>query len=142
MKNKMNVENIENENNGVDELKEQMRGGKKALLAVVTILFVASLATAAYFWKQLDDFKNNPQKVAQVEVDKVVSKVGQLMVLPEGEQPTVATVTDPDKLKDQPFFARAKKGDRVLIYTNARKAILYDEVANKIVEIAPLNIGK
>ncbi|MFA4890591.1 MAG: hypothetical protein WC587_03125 [Candidatus Paceibacterota bacterium] len=142
MKNKMNIENIENEDNMNTDVQESAGNVKKVLLAVFVILFVASLAAAAYFWKQLDDFKNNPQKVAQVEVDNVVNKVGQLMVLPEGEQPTVATVTDPDKLKDQPFFAKAKKGDRVLIYTNARKAILYDEVANKIVEIAPLNIGK
>ena len=39
------------------------------------------------------------------------------------------------------FFSKAKVGDKVIIYTNARKAILYDPVAGKIVEVAPVNIG-
>jgi hypothetical protein len=70
-----------------------------------------------------------------------VAAVGKLIVLPTDEQPTLATVVDPSKLKNQPFFAQAQKGDQVLIYTNARKAILYSPTANKIVEVAPLIIG-
>ena len=30
----------------------------------------------------------------------------------------------------------------MIIYTNAKRAILYDPTANKIVEMAPLNIGQ
>ena len=85
--------------------------------------------------------RKNPQAEAQAAAVLVVSRVGQLMVLPENETPTVATVTDPDKLKDQPFFANTKIGDKVLIYPNAKKAILYDPAQGKILEVAPLNIG-
>ena len=80
-------------------------------------------------------------QATQDEVQKIVVRVGRLIVLPSGEQPTIATVTDPDKLRDQAFFANAKIGDRVLIYANARKAILYNPDADKIVEVAPLTIG-
>lgn len=68
--------------------------------------------------------------------------MGRHIVLPEGETPTVGTVTDPEKLKDQAFFEKAKIGYRVIIYTNAKKAILYDPDSDKIVEVAPLNIGQ
>lgn len=64
------------------------------------------------------------------------------MFLPIGEIPTVATVSEPEKLKNQEFFKDAKKGDKVLIYTNARKAILYDPLADKIITIAPVSLDK
>ncbi len=67
--------------------------------------------------------------------------VGRLIVLPEDEVPTIATVTDLEALQGQPFFANAKLGDKVLIFAKAGKAILYDPVEQKIVEVAPVNLG-
>lgn len=106
------------------------------------VLFLASSGSAFYFYNQAREIRQNPTKVAEKELREVVEKVGQLIVLPEGETPTLATVADPEKLRDQTFFAKAKVGDKVLIYTGARKAILYDPSAHKIVEVAALNIGQ
>lgn len=111
------------------------------IIPLCLVAVVGSVGAAVYFRKQLNAIKVNPQKVAQDEVKAVVAEVKQIMILPEGEDPTVATVADPSKLKDQPFFVKAKVGDKVLLYTNARKAILYDPVGKKIVEVAPINIG-
>lgn len=83
----------------------------------------------------------NPNPITKSESEILIERVGKLVFLPTGETPTIATVSDLEMLKDQPFFAEAKKGDKVLIYTNAKKAILYDPVANKIVNMATLNIG-
>ncbi len=94
-----------------------------------------------YFWNEARALRKNPQKAAQAETQKLLSDISKLIVLPEGETPTVATVTDPEILRSQPFFAKAQTGDKVLIYTNARKAILYSANLNKIVEVAPINIG-
>ena len=104
-------------------------------------LTIASTGAAAFFWRELQAIKNDPQSVAREETRSLVASVGKLMDLPDGEDPTIATVSDPERLKDQPFFAKAKVGDRVLIYTNARKAILYDPTRNKIIDVAPINIG-
>lgn len=114
---------------------------RSAVLGILVILLLVAIGAASYFYLQFAELKKNPQRIAQQEVQELVSKVSKLIVLPEGETPTVATVTDPEKLKDQPFFAKTKKGDKILIYTNAKKAILYDPVNNKIVEVAPVNIG-
>lgn len=105
------------------------------------IIAIASSGIAYYFYGRAKILKENPQKVAQEEVAAVVTQVGRLIVLPEGESPTLATVSDVERLKGQPFFAHAKNGDKVLIYTNARKAILYSPGQNKIIEVAPLNLG-
>lgn len=93
------------------------------------------------YQNQQNQIKPDSQKGAQEEVKKLVAEVGKLIELPEGEDPTVATVTDISKLKDQPFFQKAKNGDKVLIYTNARRAILYDPLSRKVIDIAPINIG-
>ncbi len=62
------------------------------------------------------------------------------MELPSGETPTVAAVSDVSKLQGQQFFVNAKNGDQVLIYSNAKKAILYRPSTNKIIEVGPVNL--
>jgi uncharacterized membrane protein affecting hemolysin expression len=105
-------------------------------IIVLAVLLVLALAGAAYFYQQAhQDVKDIPRK----ELEQVVANVGRLMVLPSDEQPTLATVSDPQKLKDQAFFANAQKGDQVLIYMRTHKAILYRPSANKIIEVAPVS---
>lgn len=105
------------------------------LLFFVALIAIGYLLNTAFFLKdQLSkQIEQNPQAI--------VDAVSKLIILPTNETPTVATITDLSKLDGQLFFADAKLGDKVLIYTQAQKAILYDPAANKIVEIAPLNIG-
>jgi hypothetical protein len=119
---------------------ERKSGAGSIVLIILFLLVVLASGAAVYFYRQMSAIRDNPQKVAQEEVDKAVERVGVLMVLPE-EQPTLATVNDPARLANQPFFSKAKTGDQVLIYPNAQKAILYDPVANKIIDVAPINIG-
>lgn len=108
---------------------------------VVLIIAVVAVVLAGYFYSQLRMLKNNPQAVPQQETEALVEKISKLIVLPLGETPTVATVSDPEALKDQAFFVQAQKGDKVLIYAQAKKAVLYSVSLNKILEMAPLNIG-
>lgn len=99
---------------------------------------------AGYFYFQ---YKAAEQKLtlnsglASEESKKIVAEVSKIMILPSGEEPTVATVTDPDKLKNQSFFLQSKTGDKVLIYTQAKKAVLYRPSSRLIVDVAPVNIG-
>jgi hypothetical protein len=94
-------------------------------------------------------FKNKLSLVGQSTDNKTVSeskmlarKVGKIMFVPKDEDPTIATVTNPENLRGQSFFVDAKVGDKVLIYKNAKKAILYDPIADKIITIAPLILGE
>ena len=70
----------------------------------------------------------------------MVDKVGKHILLPPGEQPTVATVSDLSPLKDQLFFKNAKVGDMVLMFPKARRAILYDPISDRIIEVAPITV--
>lgn len=129
-----------------EDLKEAvsqavMERVKRLTPYILTALVLVAAGFATYFWYEASALKKNPQRAAQQETQKLLANVSELIILPEGETPTIATVTDPERLKEQPFFANAQTGDKVLIYTNSRKAILYSPTQNKIVEVAPINIG-
>ncbi len=118
---------------------------RNLLISVLGLVTLVLIVTNIFFYNKVKTLRANPQIETQAqnqaEVEKLVSDVGKLISLPTNEAPTIATVTDPEKLTGQPFFANAKVGDKVLIYAATRKAILYSPSENKIIEVAPLIIG-
>jgi hypothetical protein len=115
--------------------------GKRITQKIMVVAVIISIALAGYFYYELYKLRQNPQAQAEQEVKDLTAKVGRLVVLPTDETPTIATVSDPEALKDQPFFANSVKGDKVLIYSQAKKAYLYSVALDKIIDVAPLNIG-
>lgn len=113
---------------------------KKLVLILFLMVFVLG-GTTYYFYKNSKLSVGDKKASEEVEAKDLAFKIGKFFVLPTDEIPTLATVTDLEKLKGQPFFADAKLGYKVLIYTKAKKAILYDPVAEKIVNYAPINIS-
>ena len=75
------------------------------------------------------------------EVRSLVAEVSKVFELPQGEEPTVATIKDIEKLQNEPFFQKAKNGDKVLLYNNAGKIILYDPSRKRVLNVAPYNPG-
>jgi hypothetical protein len=72
----------------------------------------------------------------------MLAKLGNIMILPEGEEPVVSTVTDAEGLKDgAPFYRNAKNGDKILIYAESGKIIIYREGENLIVNAGPIIDG-
>ena len=82
----------------------------------------------------------NQNTDATAEAKELVEKVGRLYELPPNEVPTIATVSDVSKLAEQEFFQKAQNGDKVLIFTQAKKAILYRPSTDKIIEVGPVNL--
>jgi len=118
-----------------------MTTSSKSVLYFLAFLVVVAAGVAVYYHQAyVLALKDTPQG-ASAQQSAIISKIGQLIVLPQNETPTFATVVDPTALQSQPFFANASKGDVVLIYTSAKEAILYDPSMNKIVAVAPLTIG-
>lgn len=117
------------------------RVSAKVLFIVILVILVLSLvATAAlgYLYYQTQQ-QLNPQQASNREVQQLTHEVGKLIDLPD-ETPTVATVTDKEKLQSQPFFTRAENGDKVLIYQEAQKAYLYRPSQHLLIEVAPLTL--
>ena len=136
------MDTFNNPNNSLDRsiLNKAREYAQQNVLVILLAVAVVSLGSAYYFYGQYSSLKNT-DKVVQEENDKLIAQIDRLIVLPEGETPTVGTVADSEKLRNQPFFAKAQKGDRVLIYAKAHKAILYNPSTNKIVEVTSVNTG-
>lgn len=102
----------------------------------IVIFFLLTFIGWKYFYP--DKGKVDMVDLADKERIEILTKVSTHIVLPKDEVPTLATVSDPEQLKKYPFFTNAEKGDKVLIYSLAKKAILYRPTGDKIVEIAPI----
>lgn len=114
----------------------------KIIVIILALIAIAGIAVATYYFRQYRQLKANPQIASEEEVKGLVDEIGRIMQLPGDETPSVATVLDKEKIKDQPFFQNAENGDKLLAYTKARKAILYRPSSGKIIEVAPLNIDQ
>lgn len=114
---------------------------RKNIVFIISAIALLACALAGFFYWQAARLKADPQKLAQQEAEELVARVSRLIVLPSDEIPTIATVADPEKLAGQAFFQNAKLGSKVLIYTKARKAVLYDPESDRLLEVAPMSLG-
>jgi len=112
--------------------------GQVIRIILFTLVVLISLGAAVYYAYRYYDLKQNPEKLTEQSVAALKDRVGKLILLPN-ETPQIAVVQDVDKLKkDQPFFANAQNGDQILLFTEAKKAILYRSGSNQIIEVGPL----
>lgn len=112
---------------------------RKFINVVMLVIILTSLSFGGYFYYQFRKLKNNPNIEYQKEAQDLLSRVAKIYLIPTGEEPTIATVSDPNALKDQAFFTQSQKGDKVLIFSKAGRAVLYRPSINKIIETAPIN---
>lgn len=116
---------------------------KKLIFGVVNVLVIVGLAAfGAVYFKKYNDVKNmTPEQIQQSQTDQYISDINKLYSLPKDEKPDVATVKDKEALKKQyPFFDQAENDDVVVIYKNAKLAILYRPSEKKLVKVGPVNV--
>lgn len=118
----------------------QKRINSKLLLIIAFCLLIV-LGGSYFFYKKVET-NTSPNLQMQKETADYVSTVGKLILLPEGEAPTVAIVSNKEKLSNQPFFKLAENGDVLLAYKTALKAILYRPMINKIINVAEISVGQ
>ncbi len=126
----------------IEEIPKQNRfaflSKKNTMIGLGVVAGVAVLVAlySSYELRKIKSPEYN-QKLVQAQTQKITDEVGALIELPSGT-PQIATVTNVDVLKQtQPFFAKAKNDDVLLIY--ATQAILYRPSIHKIIDVAPVN---
>lgn len=110
-------------------------------LIILCLVSLGAVGSSLYFYNQSRRTEQllKEKTSNQLPDDSVVIEdVGRHILLPEGEEPTIATVTDKSKLANQPFFDQAETGDKVIVYPVKRRVILYRPSLDKIVEMSVL----
>lgn len=121
---------------------------RKVILGIVLLVVLSGVVSIVMLSRENNQLRNeiqgmkeDPSILAKEETTKIVDLVSKLVLLPTGEEPVLATVTDKEKLADQPAFAKAENGDKILIYSLAQKAFIYNPTKNIIVDVVPVNMG-
>ncbi|MBU0540272.1 LytR C-terminal domain-containing protein [Patescibacteria group bacterium] len=102
-------------------------------LAVLLVLIVAVWLVA-----NRSGVKRLP--TGELAVPTLVERVGKHIYINSDEVPTVATVQDPESLKqtNPAFYVNVKVGDRLLVWSD--KAVLYSETEDKILSVLPIDL--
>lgn len=127
--------------------EDETKTSNSALSKFIFVLLFLAVASgfAWYFYKyqnakQEINFLSSiegQQKANKQEVEEILKRVGQLILLPKDEMPTMATIEDAQTLaSEQAFFENAQNGDKVLIYSN--KALVYSPARNLLVNVGPV----
>lgn len=116
----------------------------KRLSRVITVVCAAvmlmAVSLAVLLFVQNHSLKTSKHSTTthQVSNDDVIKRVSLVYDAPT-EKPSVAQVGDKSKLAGQPFFTNAEKGDYILIYPNARIALIYRLSTNRVINIGPIS---
>lgn len=103
----------------------------------IIILIILALGLAVFFCFK---YLKSSNKLVEFENKRLVKQISSHIVLPN-EIPTFATVADKTRLINEPFFKNAENGDKVLIFTNAGRVVLYRPSIKKIVDISTVTVN-
>jgi len=114
------------------------------ILIVVVAAGALAIVNALKYNGQNAQQGNNWRKVAantplqKDDIQGLINRVSNLIVVKSDEQPTVATVQDANLLKQNNplFYQDAENGDRLLVWSD--KAVLYSTRMDKLLSVMPI----
>lgn len=110
------------------------------LLQVIVVVLLIVGAWLVFTDKiQLDSAPKTDVEATEAEIDSLLEKISVHMILPSAEKPVLATIIDADKLSlEDPFYAGAEDGDKLLIWSAERRAIIYSPSRDIVVNMGPI----
>ncbi len=112
-------------------------------LGVVSYLYITEKKTDVRGGISPAAFDLSPDKMDTEVSVEVLRAVSELMILPEEQDPIIATVADAERLqKEQAFYQYAENGDVLLVFPKSRQAVIYRPNVHKIVNVGPLIIDQ
>lgn len=100
---------------------------------VIALIAAFSLTMAGVYKNQMAQ----KQKKRAAEEQAVVDKIYKLLRLPN-ETPIFMTVYNEKDFQNNDLFRVVKTGDKILVYLNAKQAIIYRPSTNQVIEVLPV----
>lgn len=118
--------------------------GKKIGLLVIVLLMTVGFGVAGKWAYQNDKlpggYGQSEEEKTTKNTERIVALVSKHLALPD-EQPLVARVTDAETLvKEQPFYTGSTNGTYLLLFPNAKKAVLYDPEKDILLNVGPFQV--
>jgi hypothetical protein len=108
---------------------------KKVIIAAILVIIIGLIAYMMMNSKSPEAIQKKQEK----EVKMLMEDVSEHMVLPSDDVPAVFDITDPAALiAQQPFFSGAVQGDKLLVFPQNSKAIIYSPSREKIINVGPV----
>ncbi len=105
---------------------------------VAVIVFIMLIILGGYFIYE-KYFNLTPAEKVKKELAAAVAGVSKLIILPQDDEPVLATVTDAKTLiAQQAFFVGSENGDQLLLFPRNLKAVLWSPSRNLIVNVGPM----
>jgi hypothetical protein len=109
-----------------------------AALLFLTVFMIRVIQDRNSLQEQLS--VNSPQAQSQEEAEELVRQISVFVELPANEVPRLITVTDSQKTIEQyPALSDLKDGDKMLLYPNSRKLVVYRPATKKVVTVVTLS---
>lgn len=126
---------------------------KTALLVIIFLGLIGATAGSTIFFyqkynqaqKEIELLKTEQgqAKIIEEETATLIAAVSKLILLPENESPVVATIVNSAKLAEtQPFYKGSQDGDKLLIFPESEKALIYSPARNILVSVGPAFVEK
>lgn len=123
----------------------------KASTIVIVILLLALAGGGYYFYNKYSETKQEVEKLSTVQgqqelnksqTEQLLSEMRSIIVLPTGEDPVVATITDVKQLDKNEFYKDAQNDDRVIVFAKAQKAYIYRPSTKTIVNVGAFQLDQ
>ena len=122
------------------------REGKMVIwIGVVVVVALVVFGAVSYFRAGPDSSSNGDlsasstdNQVAAKEVKSLLAAASQLILIPD-EEPTVVTITNAkEAAAQQAFYAGSLDGDKLLVFPQAQKAVIYSPSRKILVNVGPI----
>ena len=104
-----------------------------ASLTAIVLVVTSMILLAAIYKNEI----TKKEKARIAEEQQIIDKTSKLLRLPN-ELPIVTTVYNEKDFENNNLFRVVKKGDKILLFINAKQSVIYRPSTNQVIEVLPV----